>query len=171
MENKIRERSPVRHKFNWLDAFIIVIALGLIVFTVLKLFPDASDVSIMEDKKVQIEYTVQIDKLDNGIDLQLVSGNPVVNIESKSNIGQLSANSMTYQYQEYVYNEQSGGIEIVNSENYMTGYLTIVAEAVDTEYGYYVNGTRIAVESILNLRIAGLEAVGKCISVEVIAEQ
>ena len=171
MENKTREKSPIRHKFNWLDALIIILALCLIVFTVLKLFPDAKDVALVENKQVKIEYTVQIDKLDNGIDLQLVSGDPVINIESKSNIGSLSANSMTYQYQDYVYNEQSGGIEIVNSDNYMTGYLTIVADALDTEYGYYVNGTRIAVESKLNLRISGLEAVGKCISVEVVSEQ
>lgn len=167
MDGKMREKNSQRHRFNWLDALILLALVFLAALAVIKFIPGGTDVSLTNEKKVTIEYTVQIDKLDTDLSLALKSGDAVVDIDSKVNVGMLASIPLSSAYQESIYNEQSGGMEIVNSEKYMTVYLTVVADAVETEYGYYVNNTRIAVESEMSLRIAGLEAEGKCISIKV----
>jgi len=170
MDIKERQKSAQKHRINWLDIGIFVIAIALIVFLIVKYFSGGDVIQSASGKEVIIEYTVQIEKLSTDLTLSLDSGSAVVDMDSKVNLGKLAANAMFSAYQENVYNEQSGGIEVVNSDKYVTAYITIIAEATENDYGFYVNNTRIAVESMLNLRIEGLEAQGKCIGLEVKAE-
>ncbi len=153
-------------KFNWIDLLIIILigALGIMLF--LNFLPSDNNAGY-GDKKVTVEFTVQIDKLTNDLDLQLKTGDEVTDMHSKEKIGTLSANPMIAPFQENVFNEKSEAIEIINSDTYSTAYLTVIAEAVETEYGYYVNNVRIAVGSDYSLRISGLEATGSCIGIEV----
>ena len=166
MDTHDRQRVVQKHRINWLDIGVVVIALVLLAFLIMKYF-STGDNKPIADNRVTIEFTVQIDKLDSDVALSLVSGDGVVDMNSKVSIGSLAANPMITAYQENVYNEQSGGIEIVNSEKYVTVYLTVSAEADESEYGYYVNGVRISVESMMALRISGLEAEGKCIGIDI----
>lgn len=166
MDTNDRQKVAWNHRVNWLDIGIAVLAIVLAAFLVVKYFSAGGNRPVA-DGKVTIEYTVQIDKLDADVSLSLAGGDSVVDMESKVSLGELAANPMITAYQENIYNEQSGGIEIVNSEKYVTVYLTVSAVADESAYGYYVNGVRIAVESMMDIRIAGLEAEGKCIGIEI----
>lgn len=154
-----------KHRFNWVDLLILILAVGIAVMIVLNFLPDENQIGY-GDKTVTVEFTIQIDKLNNDLDIELASGDEVTEMSSKEKIGVLSSNPMIVAYPENVFNENSEAIEIVYSDTYSTVYLTIVAEAVETDYGYYVNNVRIAVGSDYDLRISGLEATGSCISVE-----
>ena len=132
---------------------------------VLDFLPNENKI-IYGDKKVTVEITIQIDKLSNDIDIDLASGDEVLDVVSKEKLGVLSSNPMIVPFQENIPNEVSGGIEVVYSDSYSSVYLTIVAEADESEYGYFVNNSRVAVGKEYEIRISGLEAVGTCISVE-----
>jgi len=174
METRERQKKIHRHRINWLDIGLLLLLLIFAASFIVKYFPNNSGAQMPVSDgngKVTIEYTVQIDKLPSDLVLALKTGEAVIDIDSKMNIGILSSLPMLTSYQENVYNEQSGGIEIVSSDKYATAYLTVTAEATENNYGYYVNGKRIAVGSWMNIRTADLEAAGKCIGLEVRAEQ
>lgn len=152
-------------KFNWIDVLVLVLTAALVLMFVLEFLPNENQV-IYGDKKVTVEITIQIDKLSNDIDIDLASGDEVLDVVSKEKLGVLASNPMIVPFQENIPNENSGGIEVVYSDSYSSVYLTIVAEADETEYGYFVNNSRVAVGREYEIRISGLEAVGTCISVE-----
>lgn len=152
-------------KLNWIDILVLVLAAALIIMFVLNFLPGEDQV-VYGDKKVTVELTIQIDKLSNDIDIDLASGDEVLDVVSKEKLGVLASNPMIVPFQENIPNENSGGIEVVYSDSYSSVYLTIVTEADETEYGYFVNNSRIAVGKEYEIRLAGLEAVGTCISVE-----
>lgn len=170
MEINERQSNVQRHRINWLDIGIVIVLIALAIFLILNYFPSGSSNHTLSDKKVTIEYTVRIDKLPSDLTLSLESGNAIVDIDTKASLGTLAANAMISPYQENVYNEQSGGIEAVNSDKYVTAYVTVIAEATENDYGFYIDNTRIAVEADLNLRIKGLEACGRCIGIEIKSE-
>jgi hypothetical protein len=157
--------KAVKVKFNWIDVIVLVLAAALILMFVLDFLPNENKI-IYVDKKVTVEITIQIDKLSNDIDIDLASGDEVLDVVSKEKLGVLSSNPMIVPFQENIPNEVSGGIEVVYSDSYSSVYLTIVAEADESEYGYFVNNSRVAVGKEYEIRISGLEAVGTCISVE-----
>jgi hypothetical protein len=157
--------KAVKVKFNWIDVIVLVLAAALILMFVLDFLPNENKI-IYGDKKVTVEITIQIDKLSNDIDIDLASGDEVLDVVSKEKLGVLSSNPMIVPFQENIPNEVSGGIEVVYSDSYSSVYLTIVAEADESEYGYFVNNSRVAVGKEYEIRISGLEAVGTCISVE-----
>jgi hypothetical protein len=157
--------KAVKVKFNWIDVIVLVLAAALILMFVLDFLPNENKI-IYGDKKVTVEITIQIDKLSNDIDIDLASGDEVLAVVSKEKLGVLSSSPMIVPFQENIPNEVSGGIEVVYSDSYSSVYLTIVAEADESEYGYFVNNSRVAVGKEYEIRISGLEAVGTCISVE-----
>ncbi len=159
-------KSKKRHRLNWIDflIFIIILAVGVVIFT--DFIPNESTHGLNE-KTVRLEYTIQIDKLSSELDLTFSVGQPVSEIKSKEKIGDISVNPLVVAYQENVFNEDGEAIEIVQSDAYRTLQITLIAEAVETQYGYYVNNVRIAVGKDYSLRVAGLEADGTCIGIEV----
>ncbi len=169
--NQPKSTKKTGFRLNWMDVLVILLIILAIVALVIRYWPGENGIGFLSGKKVMIEYTVQIDKISNQINLSMRSGDEAVDLDSKESIGTLSSNPMIVAYQENVFNEQSGGIEIVTSENYSTVYLTIVAEAIEHDTGYYVNGVRIAVGAEYNLRLTGIEANGSCISIEFIDSQ
>lgn len=152
-------------KFNWIDVLVLVLAVALVLMFVLDFLPDENQI-IYGDKKVTVEITIQIDKLSNDVDIDLAIGDEVLDVVSKEKLGVLASNPMIVPFQENIPNENSGGIEVVYSDSYSSVYLTIVAESDETEYGYFVNNSRVAVGKEYEIRISGLEAVGTCISVQ-----
>lgn len=152
-------------RFNWIDVLVLVLSAVLVVMLVLNFLPSENQ-ALYGDKKVTVELTIQIDKLSNDVSVELASGDEVLDVITKGKLGVLASNPMIVPFQENIPNENSGGIEIVYSDTYSSVYLTIVTEADATEYGYFVNNSRIAVGKEYEIRIAGLEAVGTCISVE-----
>lgn len=168
-QSKSTKKKNIR--LNWMDLLVFLLIVASVIALVIRYWPGENGINFLSGKKVMIEYTVQIDKVSNQINLSLRSGDEAVDLESKESIGTLASNPMIVAYQETVFNEQSVGIEIVNSENYSTVYLTIVAEAIEHDTGYYVNGVRIAVGAEYSLRLTGIEAKGNCIGIEFIDGQ
>ncbi len=159
-----------RHVFNWVDLLILLLIAALALMVFLSFVPDDS-LSGYGGKKVELEFVIQIDKLSNDIELNMNVNDSVTDMESKEKLGVLSESVMVVAYQENVFNENGEAMEIVNSETHSTVYLTVKAEAVETQNGYYVNNVRVAVGKEYSLRIAGLEATGSCISILVGGEQ
>ena len=161
----VENTNKPKIKFNWIDVLVLILAAALVVMFVLDFLPDENQ-AVYGDKKVTLELTIQIDKLSNDIEIDLASGDEVLDVVSKKKLGVLASNPMIVPFQENIPSENSGGIEVVYSDIYSSVYLTVVAEADETAYGYFVNGSRIAVGKEYEIRIAGLEAVGACISVQ-----
>ncbi len=165
-ENKIRKR----HVFNWVDLLILLLAVALAGMVILNLVKTDNRAGF-GDKVVKLEYVIRIDKISEDLNLQLNTGDSVTEMTSKNKIGVLSSNASLTAYQENIFNEKTNAIEIFTSDNFLTAHLTVSAEAVETEYGYYINGVRIAVGKDYSLRISGLEATGSCVGIEVKEDQ
>ena len=157
--------NSVKFRFNWIDLLVLILIAATVLMFVLDFLPGRNQI-VLGDKKVQIEITLQIDKLSNSVEVDLASGDEVLDVLTKEKLGVLATNPMVVPYQENVPNKNSGGIEVVYSENYSSVYLTVTAEADETDYGYFVNNSRIAVGKDYQIRISGLEAVGTCIGIE-----
>lgn len=157
--------NTTKIKFNWIDVLVLVLAVALVLMFVLNFLPGENQ-AVYGDKKATVELTIQIDKLLNDVEIDLASGDEVLDVGAKEKLGVLASNPMIVPFQENIPSENVGGIEVVYSESYSSVYLTIVAEADETEYGYFVNNSRIAVGKEYEIRVAGLEAVGTCISVQ-----
>ncbi len=172
MENSMeRTKKTFSHRLNWIDVLMIVFVVLLVVFIAIKYYSDNGDIQTFTGNTVRIEYTVQIYKVGNDVNIVLNSGDEVFDMQSKVNVGVLASHIVTAYKENVLVGDQSEIYEIIYSDYYSTIELKIVAEAEETDHGFYVNGTRIAVESLIDLRIAGLEAQGKCISIEIYDQQ
>lgn len=159
IETKGKKRgSP---KFNAFDVVIILVLL-LVVIIPIVLAIRAEQESNAPGTKEDIVYRIKIDDIDVETIGKIAKKQNVTDAATGKVIGTVYAISGALPYKNYARDEE-GKVEASIDENGSYLVLTIKATAVynDTE-GYTVQGERIAVGKVIDLRLPNFEATGVC---------
>ncbi len=157
-----------RGKFNLIDLLLIIIAVLVIAVIVYVFFPNSWLGNITADDTVEIQYSLEIQGVDEAFLEKINENDNVLNSVTKSNIGTVTAVDYSTQYTELKYNEQLGEGVLSVVPDKRNVIVTISAAANFTEgKGYTVNGTRIAVGEKIYVRFPDYVCEGHCISVPI----
>lgn len=153
-------------KFNIIDFLLIVVILLIIGALVYVFLPSSAIKSITADKKVDIDYAIEIIGVDEDFIDNIKQDDVVLDSISKSQLGTVTAVDYSIQYTELKYSEE----EAVGVLSPVLGkYNVIVTVSATAEYeegkGYSVNGTRIAVGEKISARFPDYVCEGYCISI------
>ncbi|MGM9643118.1 MAG: DUF4330 domain-containing protein [Eubacteriales bacterium] len=151
-------------KFNVLDALIIFCVLALaalliFVYSPLKLFGFGTE-------QVDIIYTVRISGVPADYASMISIGDPVKD-SNGHDLGRVASNVEVQEHFIYEYREDehgSGGIVQIQHPELVDIIVTVLASADKSDEGYFLDGKRLAVESVCELVCPNLEATGICLS-------
>ena len=161
----IIQKKPKR-KFNFIDFLIILVVVAIVGILIYVFSPWSQIEKLWTNNKVELTYFVEIKDVDIAYIESIKEGDGVINSVNKSSLGTVSEISKlekAYVY-DYVLNEQ-GEMTCIRSEHPQKYNITlkIVATAeYDKGVGYSVNGRRIAIGELLDLRFPQYTCSGTC---------
>ena len=162
-----------KRKFNLIDFFIVIIILTLIAAVIYALSPLLSDIKkSWNTNEITLQYTVEFKNVDTQLKEKIESGDSVTNAVTKNAMGYVSEIEITKSEKLYYHEDTEGNITGVMVENEDGGQyditVTIVSSSAnfETDVGYSVNGTRIAIGEQLSLRFPDFSATGYCTSID-----
>ena len=161
----ITQKKPKR-KFNFIDFLIILVVVAIVGILIYVFSPWSQIEKLWTNNKVELTYFVEIKDVDIAYIESIKEGDGVINSVNKSSLGTVSEISKlekAYVY-DYVLNEQ-GEMTCIRSEHPQKYNITlkIVATAeYDEGVGYSVNGRRIAIGELLDLRFPQYTCSGTC---------
>ena len=171
MKKNLNSPSKIKQKvkggkFNIIDFLLIAIVL-LIIGTLIYVFlPSSAMRSITADKKVDIDYAIEIIGVDEEFIDNIKQDDVVLDSISKNQLGTVTAVDYSIQYTELKYSEEE---EVGVLSPVLGKYNVIVTVSATAEYeegiGYSVNGTRIAVGEKISARFPDYVCEGYCISI------
>lgn len=155
-------------RFNFIDVLLIIIALLVVVTIIYVLLPTSWINNLLADDTVSIEYTIEIQGVDEALLKNIKEQDAVIDSVSKSELGTVTAVDYNTHYTTLQYDEsnQSGVLSVVPNR-----YNVIITISADADFisgeGYSVNGTRIAVGEKIYVRFPNAAFESYCISVPV----
>ncbi len=156
-------------KFNVIDFLLIVVVLLIIGALIYVFLPSSAIKSITADKKVDIDYAIEIIGVDEEFITNIKQNDTVLDSVSKNALGTVTAVDYSIQYTELKYNEENTENNVGVLSPVMGKYNIIITISATADYeegsGYSVNGTRIAVGEKIYLRFPNYLGEGYCISV------
>ena len=172
--DKVKKKKRVY--FNFIDLVLILLIVALIGALVYIFSPVSWIRDLMQDHEKTIQYTVELQNVDEAY-LNLIKENDIVgNAVTKDNIGTVTAVDYSNKYTEYVLVESKADSEddakysgkLVEYDDKYNVIITITVTAdYDEGEGYSVNSTRIAVGEKLSLNFPDFVGTGYCIGLSV----
>ncbi len=154
-----------KKRWNGMDLFFIVI-IAIIIAALAFVFGNMgrNGADSQKSNTVSIEYTVEFRKMSNDALGAVKEGDSVRDPDNKRNIGTIvSVQSMPYAT--IAYNSSDGTVYMAENPDLSDLMITIRAEAIHTDSGYYVNDARFLVGRITNIWSSGFAGSGYCISI------
>lgn len=154
-----------KKRWNGMDLFFIVI-IAIIIAALAFVFGNMgrNGADSQKSNTVSIEYTVEFRKMSNDALGAVKEGDSVRDPDNKRNIGTIvSVQSMPYAT--IAYNSSDGTVYMAENPDLSDLMITIRAEALHTDSGYYVNDARFLVGRITNIWSSGFAGSGYCISI------
>ena len=155
-------------RFNLIDLLLIIIALVMVAAVVYVFLPTSWIKGVLSDDSISIQYTIEIQGVDEALLKNINENDVVIDSVSKSELGIVTAVDYSTHYTMLQYDEtkQSGVLSVVPNKYNVIVTITADAEFISGE-GYSVNGTRIAVGEAIKARFPNGAFEGYCISVPV----
>ena len=163
--NTATQKKPKR-KFNFIDFLVLLVVIAIIGILVYVFSPWSQIEKIWTNNKVELTYFVEIKDVDIAYMESINEGDSIVNSVNKNSLGtvaEISKIEKAYVY-DYVLNEQ-GEMTCVISEHPQKYNITIkVVSTAEYEkgVGYSINGCRIAIGEMLDLRFPQYTCSGAC---------
>ena len=163
--NTLTQKKPKR-KFNFIDFLIILVVVAIIGILIYVFSPWAHIEKLWTNNKVELTYFVEIKDVDIAYIESIKEGDGVINSVSKNSLGTVSEISKiekAYVY-DYVLNEQ-GEMTCIRSEHPQKYNITVKVVATaeyEEEIGYSVNGCRVAIGEMLDMRFPQYTCSGAC---------
>ncbi len=163
-KQKLPKSDRKRGKFNFIDAFILLLIIAVIAVVFFVYSP--ADIFNFGTEKTQIIYTVRI----SGVSAEYVSmisvGDAVADSDGNL-LGIVAADVEREEHYIYEYRgnaSSEGGISDIQHPELVDIIVTISAEADKKSDGYIVDGKRIAIEKEYQLVFPKVEGDGICLS-------
>lgn len=150
--------------FNGMDLFFIIVIALIIVATVFLFKTMGGDKGSVESKNVIIEYTMEFKKMNPSVLGFVKEGDGARDPDNKQSLGRV-ASVQTVPFSQLVYNDSDGSVYMAENPGYSDLLITLRAEAVHTDRGYFINGTRILVGKENNFWSRGFVGKGYCVSI------
>ena len=164
---KVKKKRAGR--FNFIDLIFVVLIL-LVIGILVQIFSPISLIkNLTSNQTKEIQYTVEFLGVDQEFIDRIQEDDVVIDSVSKNTMGAVVAVDYNTKYSELQYVENGAEGEGVLSEypNKYNLLVTISATAdYQSEIGYSVHATRIAVGEKLSLRFPDYAAEGYCIGLE-----
>ncbi|MCI8590668.1 MAG: DUF4330 domain-containing protein [Clostridiales bacterium] len=159
-----------KHKFNVVDALIILIVVALIALVAFVfLFKGSSLLTKIfggTGEKVEIYYAIEVNQLREALITNPQAGDTVYdavrNYKIGTVVGTLSGDS------EYIGGDKNGKAVATKYPGYQSLILIVKAEAVNTGREYSIDGYNIQSGANVNFDSTHLSATGYCIGLEVV---
>jgi hypothetical protein len=155
-----------KRKFNFIDFLIVLVIIAIVGIVIYVFSPWAQIEKLWSDDEVELTYFVEIKDVDIQYIDSIEEGNEIINSVTKSSLGtirEIAKMEKAYIY-DYVLDEK-GNMTCVLLEQPTKYNITIkvVAQADFKEnIGYTVNGARVAIGEILDMRLPKYTCSGKC---------
>lgn len=154
-----------KKRWNGMDLFFIVIITLIIAALAFVLGNMGKKVGGTQNSNtVNIEYTVEFRKMNNDALGAVKEGDSVRDPDNKRNIGTI-VSVQSIPYATIAYNSGDGTVYMAENPDLSDLMITIRAEAVHTDSGYYVNDARFLVGKVTNIWSTGFAGSGYCISI------
>lgn len=168
-KNNGTSRAQAKHRFNILDALIIIIAAAVAAVLLMAYLPGGL-ARISSDGDTTIIYTVEV----QGVKRDLASGisvnDSVTEKQTSVALGRVSSEVEVTAYNYVRYDTKTGEVVLDEYDDLATILITITADArSDGSRGYTVNGCRIAIGAEYSLSSPNFEGIGTCISISEIS--
>lgn len=150
--------------FNGMDLFILIVIAVVIAAAVFIVRGMGNGAAGASSSGVTIEYTVEFAKINNSVIGALKEGDSVTDPDNKQNIGTVVA-VQSVPYSELIYNDNDGSVYMAENPDISNLLITVRAEAVHSDAGYYVNGARFLVGRACNVWSRGFAGNGYCINI------
>jgi len=153
-------------RFNLIDLILVVLVL-LVIAILIQVFSPTLIQKLSSNQTKEIQYTVEFLGVESEFADKIKEEHLVIDSVSKNQIGTVIAINNNDPYEELQYVENSDVGILSPYPNKVNVQVTIKVTAdYAKEYGYSVNGTRIAVGEKLSLRFPDYVAEGYCIGLE-----
>lgn len=158
--------KKAKRKFNFIDFLIILVLVAILGIVIYVFSPWSQIEKIWSDDKVELTYFVEIKDVDIEYIDSIREGDVITNSVTKSALGtirEISNMEKAYVY-DYVLDE-NGNMTCVLSEHPKKYNITVkvVADADFTDnVGYTVNGARVAIGEMLDMRLPNYVCSGEC---------
>lgn len=177
MNNKINniedKNKKIKHKFNIVDFLIILLIMTIIVTSIYAIVSWSDIKAIWSTSSKELQYVVELRGVDDKFINNIKKNDIVIDAVSKSQLGTVqSADSMEpYYVLNYEIKTAEDGTQSYNgviakdkTKYNITIYISATAE-YEKDVGYTVNGRRIAVGEVLELRFPNFASTAYCVSI------
>ena len=157
-----KETVKKKRKFNIVDFLILFLVIALLGFAVFWATPWSNGLKNRMSTTVALQYSVEIQNVDQAFINQISEGNSVMDSVSKNEIGTVVAVEI-HEHEGLSVDENGQGV-MVEYPNHYDLIVTISSSATyKSGTGYAINGCRIAVGEQLALRFPNFLCEGYCI--------
>jgi len=155
-------KSGKKGRFNLVDFFLIIIIVALIAAAVSYFLPGISK-RFAGSNDVDVVYSLEIIGVEDKFVSNISVGDVIYDASNNYAIGTVKAVEQ-YAYTEYYYNEATGTVDIKEHPDLKNIVVTVSTTAIYTNgEGYSVNGNRLAVGCVYNVRFPQYATTASCI--------
>ena len=162
----LKNNKKTKRKFNFIDFLILLLILTVLVVAVFTIASWSSIEKLLTSSQVSLQYTVELRGVDAEFINNIKTGDTVTDSVSKTELGSVTRVDIE-KHSILDYKEENGvytGVPAYYDDKYdITVYISSNAEYLSGT-GYTINGTRIAIGEILNLRFPNFSSSAYCIA-------
>lgn len=149
-------------RFNFVDVIIILIIV-VAALILAKVFLGGNENNVSNDAVVsRIQYVIELQDVDERFDNLVTEGQPVQDAIQRKNIGYVvGVQAIPYEIITFDYVEGKEKVSVVDGRN--TVYITIEADAVETDSAFTVDGCIIRVGQKYSIVTPNMYGNGFCI--------
>ena len=174
--NSSTKTKKAKRKFNIIDFLILLIIFAVIGASIYAIVSWSNIKSLWSTSTVELQYTVELRGVDKAFINNIKAGDAVTDAVSKNQLGTVDrVDSVKYTVFDYVKKEipsEDGKTSTVNYEGvlseYPDKYTVTVYISSTAEYekgiGYTINGRRIAVGEIIEMRFPEFSSTAYCVA-------
>jgi len=153
-------------RFNLVDLLILLAAAAAVLFLLYFFVWRGRDTAqLAETQKVNIEYTIEIQKIDPFMKNAVAAGQPVRDAVEQKKIGSVkSVSDLPAQDINFGYREGREVYSLV--EDKINLHITVAAEAIETESSFTVDGYEVCVGKLMSVYLPDFQGYGYCIGMK-----
>jgi hypothetical protein len=153
-----------KKRWNGMDLFFVLIIAAVAVAVVFVLGNMDKGSKGTQTELISIEYTVEFRQVSNTALGKVKEGDTVRDPDNKRSIGTV-VSVQSVPFAKIAYNDSDGSVYMAENPDLSDLLITIRAEAVHSDSGYYVNDARFLVGRPTNIWSPGFAGSGYCISI------
>ncbi|MBQ7671401.1 MAG: DUF4330 family protein [Clostridia bacterium] len=150
-----------KHKFNIIDAIVVLLIVAAVVFAVVKIVKNASD----KTADVSLTFVMQTDMIPDELSDNVSVGDPIYDGATGRKIGEVTA--CDTRPAQHTGSDTNGTPVVSDVPGYKTLYVTCSAICESGDDGYTVEGVQISSGRRYVLMFPSLYCEGECISISV----